>query len=291
MKGNNHTHPTRCRLIVERLSAYLDDPSDRATLDASVNHMMECPLCESRIGYLIRALATDEVDRLTCQECQELLPEYLQAEIDGRAHKAKWHVVAFHLETCPHCSEAYAALVDLMGLAYGERGTEPPHYPTPDLPFLKVEQSAPSQPLMVDWQLDRLGSLIIRFSAELVRALQSPAYRPAYAAAGLKSARSRRILCQLSLKEAVEDLEVTVTFEEERDTPASCTVIVEVDIPSRGGWPNLAGTRVTLKRGEEELETQWTDAFGKAVFAGIAGDDLPHLVFEITPAQDRDSQR
>ena len=286
MKGNDRIYPAKCRLTIERLFAYLDDPgSDRAALDEIISHMSECPDCESRIGHLIRALATDEVDQLTCQECQELLTGYFQAEMDGRAHTEKWRPVAFHLETCPHCSEMYAALTDLMGLAYGEQGVEPPHYPAPDLPFLRAKRAAPPRLPQVDWRLDELGRLIIRFSAELVRTLQLPAYQPAYAAAGLKSARAQRILCHLSLKEAVEDLEVTVTVEEERDTPANCTVVVAVNIPSRGGWPNLAGTRVTLKRGDDELETQWTDAFGKAVFEGISTGDLPHLVFEITPAQ------
>jgi hypothetical protein len=125
--------------------------------------------------------------------------------------------------------------------------------------------------------------LVIEFSAELVRTLQAPAYQPAYAAARLKSGRSQRVLCRFSLKEAIEDLEVTITAEERRDDPAQCTVIVEVNVPSRGGWPNLAGTQVTLRRGEQELETQLTDAFGKAVFEDIRTEDLANLVFEITP--------
>ncbi len=92
-------------------------------------------------------------------------------------------------------------------------------------------------------------------------------------------------MCQLSLKEAVEDLEVTITAEEAREDMAYCTVMVEVDIPSRGGWPNLADTEVTIKRGESEPETALTDAFGKAVFTGIATTELAHLVFEINPGE------
>jgi len=284
MKRNDHKQTAECRLALERLLAYLEDPElYRADVDTAIRHMKECPHCESRMGYLIRALTTDEVDRLTCQECQDLLPEYIQAEMDGRARESQWHPVTLHLETCPHCAEAYAALLDLTELAYGERGAEPPHYPVPELPFLRVKRAAPPQPLKVDWHLDELGRLVIAFSAELVRALQLPAYQPAYAAAGLKSDKSQRILCQLSLKAAVEDLEVTITAEERRDDQTRCTVIVEVNIPSRGGWPNLSGTKVTLKRGELELATQLTDAFGKAVFEGISTDDLGHLVFEITP--------
>jgi glutaredoxin len=265
----------------------LEDPElHRADADTAIRHMEECPHCESGMGYLIRALTTDEVDRLTCQECQDLLPEYLQAEVDGQAHEAQWHPVAFHLETCPHCSAVYATLHELTELADGERGSEPPHYPVPELPFLRAESVTLAQPLRAPWRLDELGCLIIEFSAELVRALQSPAYQPAYAAARLKSDKSQRVLCQLSLKEAVEDLEVTITAEERREDPTRCTVVVEVNVPSRGGWPNLAGAKVTLKRGELELETQLTDAFGKAVFEGIGTEDLAYLVFEITPGQE-----
>ena len=148
------------------------------------------------------------------------------------------------------------------------------------------------RPLNVPWRLDDLGRLVIEFSTELVRVLRSPALQPAYATAGLKSDRAQRILCQFSLKEAVEDVEVTITVEENQRDPTNCTIIVEVDIPSRGGWPNLAGTKVTLKRGELELETQLTDAFGKAVFEGVATSALPHLVFEITPPlKTRDPQQ
>jgi hypothetical protein len=81
----------------------------------------------------------------------------------------------------------------------------------------------------------------------------------------------------------IDDLQATITVEDMRADPAYCTVTVEADIPSRGGWPNLAGTEVMLKRGELELDTQRTDAHGEVVFEGIATDDLAHLVVEITP--------
>lgn len=273
-----------CRKAVEQLLAYLENPDlYRAEAEAAIHHVSTCPHCEGRMAHFVRALATDEEDGLTCQECQDLLPDYLQAKREGQAHERRWRPVAFHLETCPHCSAAVATLSDLIELAYGERGEEPSRYPIPELSFLPRRKDRPAQPTGIHWRLDELGRLIIEFSTELVRAFQAPAYRPAYAMAGVKSDKASRTLCQLSLKEAVEDLEVTITAEETRGDPARCTVIVQVDIPSRGGWPNLADTEVTLKRDERELETQLTDAFGKAVFEGIATDDLPHLVFEITP--------
>jgi hypothetical protein len=271
-----------CRKAIEQLLAYVENPElDRTGAETAIRHLSTCPDCERKMAHFLRALSTEKEDRLTCQECQDLLPDYVQAETEGQAHAKRWHPVAFHLETCPHCSAEYAALTELIELAYGERGEEPPHYPVPELSFLRQKKDKLLQPARRFWRLDELGRLIIEFSTELLRALGPPTQQPAFAVARLKS--PQRTLCQLSLKEAVEDLEVTITAEERRDDPQRCTVIVQVDIPSRGGWPHLTDTEVTLKRKELELGTQRTDAFGKAVFEGIATDDLACLVFEITP--------
>ena len=86
-----------------------------------------------------------------------------------------------------------------------------------------------------------------------------------------------------SLQETVKDLDVTITAEEAHDDPDHCTVVVEANVPSRGGWPHLADTEVTIKRAAMELGTQRTDAFGKAVFERVAANDLAQLVFEIMP--------
>jgi glutaredoxin len=267
-----------CRAAIERLSAYLEDPAHRrAEADAAIAHMRECPYCKGRLEQLTQALVTDEEDQLTCQECLDLLPGYLQAEPAGQAGEANWRPVTLHIETCPHCSEAYAALSDLAALAFGEQGEEPPDYPVPDLSFLRPK---PPEPY---WHLDELGRLIIELSAEVVRAFQPPVYRPAFATTRHKSSQSQRTLCQLSLKEAIKGMEVSIAAEETKKNAALCTIVVEVNIPSRGGWPHLADTEVTIRRGETHLDTQLTDAFGKAVFKEIATGDLARLTFEIKP--------
>jgi glutaredoxin len=269
-----------CRVASEQLSAYLEDPAHRrAEADAAIAHMRECPYCKGGLEQLTQALVIDEEDRLTCQECLNLLPGYFQAEPAGQAGEAAWRSVAFHIKTCPHCSEAYATLSDLSALAFGERGKEPPAYPAPDLSFLR-----PKLP-EIPWHLDELGRLIIELSAEVVRAFQPPFYQPAFATTGLKSGQSRGTLCQLSLKEAIKDkdMEVSITAEEMKKNTTLCAIIVEVNIPSRGGWPHLAGTEVIIRRGEMQLSTQLTDAFGKAIFKDIATGDLARLTFEIKP--------
>jgi hypothetical protein len=274
---------TDCRVAVEHLLAYWENPDlHRAEAQAALSHIGKCPHCERRMGYLVRALAADEEDLMTCQECQDLLPEYLQVEAEGRADDAQWHLVAFHLETCPHCSAEYAQLSKLLELAHGERGEEPPRYPVPDLSFLRRKQERPPQSDNIFWRLDELGHMIVGLSADVLRAFQMPTYQPAYAMVRSRS-ESPRVLCQISLKEAVKDTEITITAEEERADPTRCTVTVKVNIPSRGGWPNLAGTEVVLKRGELELDTQTTDAHGEVAFEGVATEDLAHLVFEIVP--------
>jgi len=223
-----------------------------------------------------RALLSKQEDKLTCSACQALLAEYVDAQIMGVEAREELAEIEPHLGVCPLCARAYRELMSAMALAYTEKLPQPASRPRFDFSFLRAEPEKPS------FRWDELGRLIIEFSADLLRALQpAPATQLAYV--GVKDDKSRRTLCQFALKEAHEDLEVTVTAEEAQDDPTQCTVVVEVDIPSRGGWPNLAGIELTLKRGELELETQKTDAFGKAVFEGVSTDDLAHLVFEIMP--------
>ena len=267
-----------CRVAIEQLAAYLEDPSQRqAVVDAAMDHIRGCPGCQSKMGHLVRALSIDEEDRLTCQECEDLLPDYLQAEGAGRAAEPRWRPVALHLAMCPHCAESYAALAELAELAFAENEVEPPHFPTPDLSFLRPHPA----PVPVAWHLDELGRLIIEASSSLLSAWQGARLQPASAVAELKSSKAARVLGQISLKEAVEDLEVTITAEEMRDDPTLCAVVVAVGVPSRGGWPNLADIEVTVKGGGLEPKTQLTDAFGEAIFKEIATGALTHLVFEI----------
>lgn len=76
----------------------------------------------------------------------------------------------------------------------------------------------------------------------------------------------------------------TITVTTAPTDPTRCIMAVTVDIPSRGGWPNLADTAVTLKQGEDTLATEWTDEFGKVVFGPLERAVLPDLSLEIAPA-------
>jgi hypothetical protein len=268
----------KCQKATEQLLAHLDDPFQHPNeRDIAMRHIQGCIHCQQKIEYLVRAITTDTVDILTCQECQDRLPEYLLASAIDQARQAQWNPLITHLETCPHCSEAFATLSDLSELADGSRGFESMQYPEPNISFLR-NKPATSRPVKTPWRLDTLGRLVIEFSAELIRSLQPPAY-----AAGLKSVAGAEAVL-LDVADATPDLHVTIAADRTRTAPAHYTLSVTVNIPSRGGWPHLVGSEVILKRGDLVLATQTTDAFGIAVFGGIEESDLARLVFEITPA-------
>ena len=140
---------------------------------------------------------------------------------------------------------------------------------------LTPENPAARQP----WRLDTLGRLVIQFSVDLLRSLQPPALQLSYLKGDAPASLS------YALTDQIDDLIVRISVEPSRRDPQRTSVEVEVDIPSRGGWPNLAGSAVTLRRGAEQLlEEQETDAFGKASFEDVSAEELPLLVFEIAVA-------
>jgi len=266
---------------IETLLTYLKNPdlhqAELATMLHQINGSAEG---QHRIERLVKAVTTKREDQLTDQECIDLLPDYYQADLKGQAGEPRWRPVARHLESCPYCSTAYALLSDLMAVATGERGVEPPSYPEFDLSFLQAASTEAPQTAPRAWGLDELGRLILEFSTELVRTWQPPAQ----AMAGLKSEEAEKVLGQARWEREGVDIEVEIVAKAQPNEPSRCTIMVEANIPSRGGWPNLADTRVTLKRRDKtELETQLTDPFGQALFKGVAVDDLPELVFQVVP--------
>ena len=270
-----------CHTAIERLSTYIADPqAASANIAMVLSHMRNCLSCRASIGNLVRATAVNDSDQLDCQRCQDRLPEYANAVETGQSSSSRWRAVALHLVLCPHCAVAYADLTNMVDLALGRRGVEPPAYPTPSLAFLNKPAAVRPQIARTPWVLDGLGRLIVTLSHELVRAAQP--LTPAVA--GLKSSEQSGQLLLVSVPDAVPDLRVTIAIEPVRNNPARYTISVAVAIPSRGGWPNLDGSEVVLTRGEQTLDTQATDAFGIAIFTGFTKEELGQLGFVIKRA-------
>ncbi len=248
-------------------------------IQAALAHISDCTHCQTNLLHLTEALQTDIEDELTCGECEERLPEYLTALDEGQGDETRWQPIAFHIKICPHCTNVFQELAELMELALEVDDTPTAAYPTPDLSFLSKSNIAPTEtPQITPW-LDEMGRLMIQFSAELLQSLQPPPLAPT----GLKKQANAQVLLKYDWQTDEGDIEVAITAEAVSDDPDHCTVLVVVNIPNRGGWPNLADTAVALKRNDTILEAGSTDAFGHIIFEGVAIQDLSQLLFEITP--------
>jgi hypothetical protein len=183
-----------------------------------------------------------------------------------------------HIDRCPYCQAELSRLAEFL--------TEEIPVSSP-LPVAETSPWIQGQGFV--WQpLREAGGVIIRVLAEALNTaafnLQQGLHPVDRLALGrLRTSKSLDALFQLALQEGIEDLEVTVTATVKRSDPNHCTVTIEVNIPSRGGWPNLANTEVVLKRDDSIVATHITDAFGKTVFEKVATDELAKLSFEITP--------
>lgn len=214
-----------------------------------------------------------------CAACDSQLAAFVDAELAGGDAPTRFPAVATHLAQCGGCQQAYQELRAVLRLERSGKLAAPPARASFDFSYLPARSaaaSAPAQPRT--WRLDALGRLVIEFSAELLHSLQRPVLQPALlkndAPAGLR----------YELAGAVDDLAVRIEAEPQRRTPQLVTIEVEVDIPSRGGWPHLAGSVVTLRRGADLIDEHETDPFGKALFDDVPAADLPQIVFEIAPA-------
>lgn len=212
---------------------------------------------------------------LTCEQASQILA----TTAGGAFDPAQWELAEAHLAACPLCRQASESLADaILELSAIEELEDAWEIARSDRERQEAAAATPSRP----FRWDALGRFIIQFSASLLQSLQPQQPSLSYA---LKSKTGRKVLYQYALKQDKEDLEVAISVEESRDDGAQCTVIVSVQIPSRGGWPNLAGTQVALKRGDEQVAFEVTDAFGDAVLSKIPASDVPDLAFEITPVE------
>ncbi|RIK38368.1 MAG: hypothetical protein DCC55_21360 [Chloroflexi bacterium] len=231
----------------------------------------------------VNAIMSPQEDPLTCRACQDALLDYIDAQTTQQAVGAEFTAVEQHLERCPACADAYRELMELTTLAYAANLPTPKRLPTFD--FAALEQRASSVTHKPYWW-DEFGRMILEFSADLLALWQPPALAPAYS--GLKAGEAAPILARFTIEEHERDLIATVTIRAEGaegENAGRCAIEVAVEIPSRGGWPNLADIPVMLKRGDEPLARSFTDAFGKVQFTGIARGDLPQLSIEVDPSE------
>lgn len=224
---------------------------------------------EKRLEASLRAA----LYRQNCPTTMEL-GEYqlgLLAEPDAIRLKA-------HLDSCPHCQAELNRLSDFLA-------EEAANF----LPTSADEAPNWTRGDGFEWRyLKEAGRVVIRLVEEVLNTITfnlQQGLQPATGQLVLGGLRGRQSLFEMTLKEAIEDFEAVITVEASRQDPTHCAITVEVNIPSRKGWPNLADTEVKLMQNKLILATQTTNAFGRTVFKDIAMDELTKLSFEITPGR------
>lgn len=214
------------------------------------------------------SLEADLTAALYRQDCPEtmLLGDYQMGLL--AANEAD--PVAAHVARCPHCQAELARLAEFIG----DEGSAEAWQPGEGFAWRQAQET---------------GQIIIKFGAEAVAAirqklaegLQPPAADP-LAFGGVRSGGASRVY-EWNFNEGVADFEAIITLETDWQAPEQCDVVVDVNIPSRGGWPKLADIEVVLKEAERVIATQTTNPFGQAVFKQIPTAQLNRLRFEIGP--------
>jgi hypothetical protein len=120
----------------------------------------------SDIVDLAQALTQEpgQIDEQACVTCQESLPEYIEAELNGRPARRLFPQVARHIDVCPACGEAYVDLVEIALQTETAFLPVPTRAPALDLSFLP--SSSPAV---------KMRQLVERLVKELVRRLNPEA--------------------------------------------------------------------------------------------------------------------
>jgi hypothetical protein len=241
---------------------------------------------KSMQNILQEVLADPFATRISCEQIDlENFLVYIEAELAGHdaANLHPW--VRAALDGSLACRQEYEEIKEFLLLEHSDGWRVPTRAPRLDFSYLPVlepaftQQPAPSyQPM---WYWEQLNRLVIQFSAELLQRLQALTPQPAYTFE--RSNQSGDGSYQFALDETLEDLNVQINIQRVRQANDHYQIVVETNIPSRGGWPHLANTIVNLKHADAVVQSRLTDAFGKAVFNDIAATLLAQLQVEIIP--------
>jgi hypothetical protein len=232
---------------------------------------------------ILRSLYADDADlAASCHTNQAEVAAYVDAELNGLAAAALYPQIQEQLATCASCRLLYEEFQTLLKMEETGAAVWPPQQASFDFSYLQraTGSGATSVEQVVDqvlWRLTAWRGLVVEFSTGFLESLQAQALQPAL----LKS--NDRELFTVSSPAIVDDLKVVVTARARRREPEHCSITVGVEIPSRGGWPNLGGIPVTLTIGGQPVETLATDDYGRVVFPSIARTALAQVGVAVLP--------
>lgn len=86
--------------------------------------------------HLVRAVVGVRDPALRCDECEDWLPSYVDAEMGGLTVVQIFPLVKRHLDLCPDCLEVYLEILTLALVEEAGQLPKPKQLPAPDLSFL-----------------------------------------------------------------------------------------------------------------------------------------------------------
>ena len=221
-----------CEIGTGQLLAFLQAPAQHPAVEA---HLETCPSCRQKLARLSQAVQSPYTDRLTCSRCQVELPDYVQAQMEGRDPAELFPEVRDHLTFCPHCQRLHQELVEMGELISTGDRPEPIAYAPPDLSFLRGLQAPEPFGEIVRrgayWAQNQAQALLVDVGA----LLQAPArpFAPALATRREETGFSN-VIYQIALgPESLENLDVEVTVYRHPEKPGVARVVVHVRVPDR----------------------------------------------------------
>lgn len=275
-----------------------------------------------KIKRLITEIYADQNEKedalireLPCHANQEAIVAYIEAEGKGEDPAVLYPDIFVQLQSCPSCFTLYEELKELLEMAQCNTWIEPPlpaEFVLP--PFIAEETEArtvtaptmaqspndakqestsvkapPPRPMAermiadavddayaIPWHITAIGELVVTLSQEFLNSF-SPQPMPNY----LKAVPDDIFTIQSPALS--DDLQVTISAQTMRQNRDKCKLTVIADIPSRGGWPNLGGTIVTILFDNGNAQTHRTDAFGKVHFEEIVCSAFSQLQIVVAP--------
>jgi len=206
------------------------------------------------------------------------LDDYVAAQIAGDDYLARFTNVAFHLDACVQCADAYARLYELELAEAANRLPQPQQLSEPNLDFLQqgssdlIAQLKKALRQTAEW-------VTLQLSVDLLPLLR-PSPTIALTRAPDDSERYGEILFKLE-PEKIADIELPVALTVYRDArqPELCLLEVVVEPPGLS-WPDLEG-RIVLLNVAGVMHEAVTDAWGNVSFADIAMEDLSQTTMEV----------
>lgn len=245
---------------------------------------------DQEIERLLQFVFEDEASTTAVpDECQHLLHAYVETELAGGNAAIQFPSVQACLETMPAFREAYEELKAFLEMEQAGLLADPGTLPGLDEAFLRelLEEetavSSPPHPAPL-WHFNKLGQLMIQLADYFHQAAAE--YRPTSPSPTDRLAGALRSAAEgpSFVLNDVEDHEIKVQLVSLDQVREEGSLEVTVNIPSRGGWPNLGETAVSLHTPTSPSRTRLTDPAGRVLFRNVPLADLNDLTIEIAPS-------